>query len=78
MGVNVKSSSDKHKNNPGDYIVTFYCPVGRKRGYRLKDNLSNSQKLADRWARMSGGSAVVHRCLYNTTVSRAKWMVNSK
>ena len=65
--------TDQHKNNPGDYSVTCYCPVGRRRGIRLRARVTDAQALADRWARLTRGSATVHRCIYNTAISRGKW-----
>jgi hypothetical protein len=67
------TAPEPHKNEPDTYSIRLYDRLGRKRGIRLRHNLMASQALADRWSRLTGGSATVHRCLYNTALSRGKW-----
>lgn len=64
---------EPHKNEPDTYSIRAYDTLGRRRGIRLRQTLTSAQALADRWARLTGGSAVVHRCLYNTAITRGKW-----
>ena len=64
------SRSDLHKNDPHTYVVTAYDRLGRKRGQRLRTNFQDSINFARRWQRCTGGSAVIHRCLYNTSLPR--------
>ena len=62
-----------HKNDPATYVVTAYSRLGRKRGQSTRGNRMSAEALAKRWARMKGGSAVIHLCLYNTALPRPSY-----
>jgi len=62
-----------HKNDPGTYTVTKFDKIGRKIGSELCSGVIDGQSIADAWAEESGGSAVVHRCIYNTAIKRESW-----
>ena len=59
-----------HKSDPGIYTVTAYDAVGRKRGQRLRSNVQQSARLAERWRRLTGGTATIHKCIANTGLPR--------
>ena len=61
------------KHDPGAYSVVVFDRLGRRRGIRIRANFMQSVKLAERWKRMTGGSAVVIRCIYNTEIRRELW-----
>jgi len=64
---------DLHKNDPGAYTITVYSRLNRKRGVSTRASLTQAEALAKRWARRTGGSAVIHRCLHNTALMRPSY-----
>ena len=67
-----------HKSDPGIYTVTAYDAVGRKRGQRLRPNFQQSAHLAERWRRLTGGTAVVSRCVFNNGLGRPTYPAGSQ
>ena len=59
-----------HKNDPGAYTITVYSRLQRKRGTTTRANLMAAQAVGKRWARMTGGSAVVSRVIWNSALPR--------
>ena len=66
-----------HPYDPGQYTVLLFTRHNRKRGRLVVLNYQRSLGAASRWARRTGGTAVVMRCLFNTSLGRgaypAKW-----
>ena len=62
-----------HKNDPGAFTITVYSKLNRKRGSSTRTSLDQAKALASRWARRTGGSAVIHRCLHNTALGRPSY-----
>ncbi len=60
----------KHPYDPGRYSVLLFTRHNRKRGRVQASNYQRSIAAADRWARRTGGTAVVMRCLFNTELGR--------
>lgn len=67
----------KHPYDPGSYVVLLFSRHNRRRGRLLAANFQRGREAAGRWARRTGGSAVLLRCLFNTELGRgaysAKW-----
>ena len=59
-----------HKHDPGTYTIEVFSRLNRKRGETTRPNLMSAIALAERWHRMTGGSASVSRRLYNTALGR--------
>ena len=66
-----------HPYDPGAYTVLLFTQHNRKRGRLFTANYQRGIDAAQRWARRTGGSGVVMRCLFNTSLGRgaypAKW-----
>jgi hypothetical protein len=66
-----------HQYDPGNYTVLLFTMHNRKRGRLQARNYQRGVNAAQRWARRTGGSAVLMKCLFNTTLGRgaypAKW-----
>lgn len=59
-----------HKHDPGTYIIYVFSSLGRPKGQTLRPNYTSATALADRWKSLTGGTASVHRCLYNNALLR--------
>jgi hypothetical protein len=59
-----------HKYDPGTYTVHVFSSIGRPMGKTLKHNYISSVKLAERWKKWKGGSAVISKCVYNGALHR--------
>ena len=68
MGVGGKPGG--HKYDPGMYSVLVFSKVGRSMGSTLKPNYISSVKLAERWKKWKGRSAVILKCVYNGALHR--------
>ena len=73
MGRPDDAAMKPHKNDPGAYTITVYSPLGRKRGTATRTNRMKAEALARRWVRMTGGSATIHRCLWNSSLGRPSY-----
>ena len=62
-----------HKYDTGAYVITTFTHHGRKRREWLASNYIQSQSLAMRWKRRTGGSAAVQTTLFNTEQMRSHW-----
>ncbi|TQV62741.1 MAG: hypothetical protein FNT15_05895 [Sulfurovum sp.] len=75
-----------HRNQPGTYSVTYFDTLGRKLTHHIVDNdvyelpalfisLLEAEKASIEWEIFlcPSGSAVVHRCIYNTKIKRSQW-----
>jgi hypothetical protein len=62
-----------HKHDPGAYRVEVFCRLHRKRGQSTRPNLMSAIALSDRWARMTGGSAVIVLVVRNTALGRPSY-----
>jgi len=62
-----------HKYDSGQISIILFDARNRKRKTMLIKNFIRAQDAAMRWERRTGGSAVVMRCLYNSTQKRKIW-----
>jgi hypothetical protein len=63
-------SKELHKNDPGTYIITYYDTVGRKTESTLTTGYLTALVEIDEWVTGGHGTAVIHRCLYNSALAR--------
>lgn len=64
-------SRDAHKNDPGIYQITYFDELGRKIDQTLMSSFLDAVNACTEWKTSSnGGSAVVHRCVYNSELVR--------
>lgn len=58
-----------HKYDPGTYSITLFTKAGRPRRKQwLKANFLSSQFFVRAWARRTGGTGVITKCLYNSAL----------